>query len=66
MPRLPHELRGTILLAVGARYRGEVLRPERTLTPRVGIEGGNAQPSAPRYRSISGGREPILTAAPTP
>jgi len=43
-----------------------VLRLERTLTPRVGIEGGNAQPSAPRYRSISGGREPILTAAPTP
>jgi hypothetical protein len=64
--RLPHELSGTILLAVGARYRDQVLRPDGTLTPRFGIKGGNAQPSAPRYRFISGGREPILTPADTP
>ncbi|HEX4402087.1 MAG TPA: hypothetical protein VHZ98_12240 [Galbitalea sp.] len=60
VPRLPRELHGTILIAVGARYNDQVLRPDGTLIPRVGIEGGNAQSSAPRYRIAAGGREPVL------
>ena len=66
VPRLPHELRGTILIAVGARYKDQVLRSNGTLTPRVGIEGGNAEPFAPRYRFANGGREPVLVLATTP
>jgi hypothetical protein len=64
--RLRREQPGTILLAVGARYNDLVLRPDGTLTPRDGIEGGNAPASAPRYRIVSGGREPVLVPAPTP
>ena len=65
VPRLPRELHGTILIAVGARYKDQVLQPDGTLTPRVGTEGGNAQPSAPRYRVTAGGREPVLVPATT-
>lgn len=65
VPRLPREVHGTILIAVGARYKDQVLRPDGTLTPRVGLEGGNAKPSAPRYRFASGGREPVLVPATT-
>ncbi|WP_448232914.1 hypothetical protein [Microbacterium lacticum] len=58
--RLRREQPGALLLAVGARYNDHVLQPDGTLTPRTDNEGGEAPEVSPRYRIVSGGREPVL------
>lgn len=67
IPRLRREQLGTFLLAVGTRYNDLILRPDGTLTPRTNNDGGEAPEASPRYRVLSGGREPalalVLTAA---